>query len=209
MDARSEILQKIKQGEKDKVNLLQEPEWEEEALVPVSGDLQIVFCNELEAIGSECIGMDSYKDLSLCIQQYISENHLQSVVSPFAKIQQWCSGIVNPLEDEFIEQADAIVTFCECLIAQTGSVVMSSQLSGGRKTWAVPPFHIVVASKKQIVPTIKDALSYLSSKYEKELPSQISMITGSSRTADIEKTLVKGAHGPIKLAVFILNEDFN
>ena len=42
-------------------------------------------------------------------------------------------------------------------------------------------------------------------KYKTRLPSQITLITGPSRTADIEKTLVLGAHGPKELHVFILN----
>lgn len=68
-----------------------------------------------------------------------------------------------------------------------------------------PPLHIVIASKDQLVATLEEAYSNIQQKYIDDLPSQIALVTGPSRTADIEKTLVLGAHGPRELWVFLLH----
>jgi L-lactate dehydrogenase complex protein LldG len=69
-----------------------------------------------------------------------------------------------------------------------------------------PEIHIVVAYSSQLVPDLKDAFKEIKKKYEPEFPSVISLITGPSRTADIEKTLVMGAHGPKELYVFLIED---
>jgi L-lactate dehydrogenase complex protein LldG len=64
--------------------------------------------------------------------------------------------------------------------------------------------HIVVAYTSQLVHDIKDGLQLVQDKYGDRLPSMISLISGPSRTADIEKTLVLGAHGPKELILFLV-----
>jgi len=92
------------------------------------------------------------------------------------------------------------ITGCESLIAITGSVMVSARSGPGRKIHASPATHIVYAGLSQLQPFIKDGFNYVNSKYK---TSWIGLITGPSRTADIEKTLVLGAHGPKELIVFI------
>lgn len=105
-----------------------------------------------------------------------------------------------------LEKANAGVTACEALIARTGSVLLSSRQAGGRELSIFPPVHIVVAKVEQLVYDIKDALALVETKYE-ALPSMLSITSGPSRTADIEKTLVMGAHGPKELYVFLLEKE--
>ena len=69
-----------------------------------------------------------------------------------------------------------------------------------------PETHLIVGYTSQLVPDLKDALKNVRKKYEDNFPSQISLITGPSRTADIEKTLVLGAHGPKELYVFLIED---
>ena len=69
-----------------------------------------------------------------------------------------------------------------------------------------PETHIVVADQSQLTDYLDRALEILQNKYKNELPSLISNITGPSRTADIEKTLVMGMHGPKSLIVIISEE---
>jgi L-lactate dehydrogenase complex protein LldG len=57
-----------------------------------------------------------------------------------------------------------------------------------------------------MVMDIKDGFKLLKNKYGNRLPSMITNVTGPSRTADIEKTLVLGAHGPKELFVFLLDD---
>ncbi len=96
------------------------------------------------------------------------------------------------------------ISSCEYLIARFGSVMVSSALPGARKVFSYPHTHIVIAKENQLVAELEDALSGMKKKYGYELPSQIINITGPSRTADIEKTLILGAHGPKRFIVFVL-----
>lgn len=107
--------------------------------------------------------------------------------------------------DKFLDLKIGI-TRCEYLIARFGSVMVSSAISSGRRMFAFPETHIVIAKASQVVSELKDALSGMKQKYARKFPSQITVITGPSRTADIEKTLVMGAHGPKELYVLLIDD---
>jgi len=98
------------------------------------------------------------------------------------------------------------ITRCDYLIARFGSVMVSSDLSSGRRLFIYPETHVVIAKASQVVSELKDALKGMKQKYAEKFPSQITVITGPSRTADIEKTLVMGAHGPKELYVFMIDD---
>jgi L-lactate dehydrogenase complex protein LldG len=101
--------------------------------------------------------------------------------------------------------ADACITGCEYLVARTGSVYISSKQHLGRTATVFYPVHIIVAYAGQVVGDIGDGLNLLKKKYGNELPSMINLNTGPSRTADIEKTLVVGVHGPGEVFCFLVN----
>jgi L-lactate dehydrogenase complex protein LldG len=105
-----------------------------------------------------------------------------------------------------LDKAHAGLTFCEALVARTGSIVLSSGLSAGRTLPIYPPVHLVVGYTSQLVYNINDALQMVQQKYGNKLPSMINLATGPSRTADIEKTLVLGAHGPKAVYLFLIDD---
>jgi L-lactate dehydrogenase complex protein LldG len=88
-------------------------------------------------------------------------------------------------------------------------VLISSKQQSGLRANFFPKTHIVIAHLGQIVSTVKEAMIKLHEKYEGRLPSMTTLITGPSRTADIEKTLVMGMHGPQELIIFMLTEPLN
>jgi L-lactate dehydrogenase complex protein LldG len=100
-------------------------------------------------------------------------------------------------------QADLGVTGCDCLVARTGSIVVCTRSAGGRALSVLPPAHLVIATRSQLVADLEAAIRLLRQRYDGHWPSQLSVITGPSRTADIEKILVMGAHGPKRLALFL------
>lgn len=116
------------------------------------------------------------------------------------------TGISFWAHDRQLQEVDCGISLCECLISRTGSILVSSRQRSGRRLTIYPPTHIVVASAGQMVPDIKDAFTFMHKKYGENLPSMLSMITGASRTADIEKTLVMGAHGPKELILFLIDD---
>ncbi len=122
------------------------------------------------------------------------------------KIKDWFTAARIRFSDnkDNITQAQQGVTFCEFLISRLGSIMVSSAQVSGRRLIVYPDVHIVVAYTSQLVPDLPDALAAISEKYGKRLPSLVSVISGPSRTADIEKTLVMGAHGPREVYVFLI-----
>ena len=101
-----------------------------------------------------------------------------------------------------LESCDAGISACEALVAQTGSVLVTSKSSGGRALSILPQHHIVIARREQLIADLPAAFALIKAKYAPDnYPSLISFITGPSRTGDIERILVLGAHGPKKLTI--------
>jgi L-lactate dehydrogenase complex protein LldG len=96
------------------------------------------------------------------------------------------------------------VTGCEYLVARTGSIVLSSVQQQGRTASVYAPIHICIAFVDQLVDDIKDALVAAREKHGTQFPSLLTLATGPSRTADIEKTLVVGVHGPKEVYLFLV-----
>ena len=103
-----------------------------------------------------------------------------------------------------LEQCDVGISECDALIAQTGTVLVTSRSAGGRALSCLPPHHVVIARREQLVADLPAAMALVKQKYAGNFPSMISFITGPSRTGDIERILVLGAHGPKKLTIFCL-----
>ena len=100
-----------------------------------------------------------------------------------------------------LECCSVSLTECDALIAQTGSVLVTSRSAGGRALSVLPPHHLVLARRTQLLRDLPGAFELLKRKYAPNYPSFISFITGPSRTGDIERILVLGAHGPKKLTI--------
>jgi L-lactate dehydrogenase complex protein LldG len=104
-----------------------------------------------------------------------------------------------------VASCSAAITSCELLVARTGSILMSSAQPSGRTVSVYAPVHICIAYTNQLVYDIKEGLQILKDKYAGNLPSLITLASGPSRTADIEKTLVVGVHGPREVYVFLVD----
>jgi len=163
------------------------------------GSLLNIFKSEIELVDGEVFIVDDKKNLNIEINNYLKNNTLSKIYSNYPDLR-----INNDFKliKEFSTEIEVAITTCEYLSARTGSVVLSSH-NDGRKINIFAPIHIVIANENQILPDIDDCIVSLTKKYDK-LPSSISFATGPSRTADIEKTLILGAHGPKKLSVFII-----
>lgn len=110
----------------------------------------------------------------------------------------------NGYEKSALETCDAGLTECDTLVAQTGSVCVTSRSAGGRALSALPAHHLVIARRSQIVPDLPAAYEQLAQRYGSDYPSFLGFITGPSRTGDIERILVLGAHGPKRLTILLV-----
>jgi L-lactate utilization protein LutC len=91
------------------------------------------------------------------------------------------------------------------LIAETGSVVLASRREQPRSLSLLPPIHIAVAQRRQLLPDLFDLFSAGGARAE-DLPACWSIITGPSKTGDIELRLVTGVHGPGEIHVVLISE---
>ncbi|HTN76809.1 MAG TPA: lactate utilization protein [Pirellulaceae bacterium] len=92
--------------------------------------------------------------------------------------------------------ADIGITSCQVAIAETGTLLMSSQPGRERMASLVPPAHVAVVEAAQVVPDLFDAFALLHQNGVQHLPSNLVLITGPSKTGDIELQLTTGVHGP-------------
>ena len=171
--------------------------------------LDITFATEFSKVAGKFIYCEDEKDLQENLISLIGEKKWENIFCLEPGIKETLAEAGIPfvsLEKEF-SKMDAGITYCEYLIARLGSIMVSSKQTSGRRLNVFPENHIVIAKSSQIVADLKDALKNIKEKYVNNLPSMISVITGPSRTADIEKTLVMGAHGPRELYVFLIDEE--
>jgi L-lactate dehydrogenase complex protein LldG len=141
------------------------------------------------------------------------ENDMQEQLKHLIAQKQWTKVfcIENNWKEQFsntddLAGCDISITGCEYLIARTGTIVMSAAQQSGRTVSVYAPIHICIAYTDQLVYDIKDALVAVKEKYTGKIPSLISFATGPSRTADIEKTLVTGVHGPREVYLFLIDK---
>lgn len=166
-----------------------------EQFINVSG--QFVFCeDEIQLIENILLLADEKKWRKIYCWEKPLQDLLRKYEYPFYE------------SDKDFELAEVGFTLCEALIARNGSILVSNAGAAGRRLSIYPHFHVVIAYTSQLVMDLKDGFKLLKDKYGHNLPSMMSTITGPSRTADIEKTLVIGAHGPKELFVFLLDDSY-
>ncbi|TCO10572.1 LutC/YkgG family protein [Natronoflexus pectinivorans] len=169
---------------------------------PTPDNLIEAFQKELTEVSGEFKQFSSIEDAVKEIVSIAKELSYDSI---------WCSieNISQKISQHGIElnnspETPLAVAGCEHLISTTGSVFASSYTGPGRQVYVSAETLIIIAYETQLVPQIKDALQNLQKNNHK--PSWTGLITGPSRTADIEKTLVLGAHGPRHLIVFLISK---
>jgi L-lactate utilization protein LutC len=109
----------------------------------------------------------------------------------------------GPGREDFFA-ADIGITGVHALIAETGTLVLSSRPDEPRSLSLLPPIHIAVAHQSQLVADLFDLFEKTFQPFIGSFPSCISMITGPSKTGDIELRLVTGVHGPGELHVVLV-----
>jgi len=169
--------------------------------------LEVIFAEQLMAVSGDFVFCEDEIHLIEQLLTIAEERSWRKIYCWEPKLQELLSTYEFPYyeTDKDFDQADAGITLCEALVARNGSVMVSNASGAGRRLSIYPPVHIVLAYTSQLVPDLKDGFKLLKEKYGTNMPSMISTITGPSRTADIEKTLVLGAHGPKELFVFLLD----
>ncbi len=169
---------------------------------------EVVFASKLLDNNGKFVYCEDTETAVSILKSLIAEKKWPSVFTPDDKLIGMLkpAGIDVVSDENLFLEVKAGITRCEFLIARFGSVMVSSAISAGRRMFVFPETHIVIAYASQVVTELKEALVAMKEKYAGGFPSQVTVITGPSRTADIEKTLVMGAHGPKELYVFMIDD---
>lgn len=212
--SKENILSKIRKSLNEEQLEMPYPEIEnrcnEEIYAPDNNSLEEIFADNFNQLGGKfifCENEDALLTNLIKLHENLNWKHLLcSEKELLAQLNKNELNIAEPSELQ-IENADACITGCEVVVARTGSVILSSKQNMGRTSSIYYPIHIVVAYTDQVVNDIKDSIDLIEKKYgPNNLPSMINLNTGPSRTADIEKTLVVGVHGPGEVFCFLVNK---
>jgi L-lactate dehydrogenase complex protein LldG len=177
-----------------------------------TGDELKTFQNNWLDVSGEYISVSSEDDLGNLLTEFLSDNNIKSLVLADA---EYPPGLTEKLKSGFeiladfrsdttgineakdlCNRADAGVSLADAIISATGSIVIATNSPRDKMVSSLPEIHIVLAIKAPVFENLHD--------YLKTAPSDSAFcfITGPSRTADIEKTLILGAHGPKGVIVF-------
>lgn len=206
--AKDNILKKIREALVQPTPIpFPKSEGQSSVFVPLNQEIEIEFAERFTALQGKFAFCINEKDFTrqfnaLMTSQnwdkvYCLEDDIRALLGESVPASSNACGLAG---------CDAAVTGCEYLVARTGSIVLSAAAQSGRNTSVYAPVHVCVAYTSQLVYDIKDALEGVKEKYGDNLPSLITFATGPSRTADIEKTLVVGIHGPKEVFLFLIDK---
>jgi L-lactate dehydrogenase complex protein LldG len=170
--------------------------------------LEIMFAQKLTALNGKFVFCENEDDFISSFVALVKEHNWDNIFTAEPAVKLLLNKGKLPFSDK---EADFLklnvgITFCENLVARTGTVMITSRQLSGRRLPVYPHYHIVLAYTSQLLLTVKEALKAIKDKYGNQQPSMIAAISGPSRTADIEKTLVQGAHGPKEIFVFLVDD---
>ena len=173
-------------------------------------DKMALMIEQLRSQLAEVTIIDSKKEIPATIANILRENNLPSKVrlgeDPYWKDFSWdhsqtlerLAGPADPEDQVSLARADSAA-------AETGTLFLLSGPENPTTNNFLPETHIVVLEKKDIEGPYEDVWSKLRSRYGGDpMPRTVNMISGPSRTADIEQTMALGAHGPRQLCVIIV-----
>ncbi len=205
--ARANILNKITEALKAPVAIpFPEQISDRPVFIPNENELAIEFAEKFTSLLGKFVYCENESELVNKLAQLIHAHKWDKIYSIESG---WLDDMkeynFDPVTTDDLAACDASITLCEHLIARTGTIVLSSQQLSGRTTSVYAPIHICIAYTHQLVFDISDSLTQFKKELE-TLPSMISFATGPSRTADIEKTLVVGVHGPKEVYCFLVEK---
>ncbi len=199
--AKENILKKIRKALSHPVPLpFPQSEGTNSVFHPATDSLDVVFAQEFINMQGKFAFCMSEEEMIQQLQQLIADKQWTKI---FCNTDKWNAQFSNTIN---LPGCDASITDCEFLVARTGTIVMSAAQQSGRTVSVYAPIHICIAYTNQLLYDVKDALQALKEKYAGNIPSLITFATGPSRTADIEKTLVVGVHGPKEVYLFLVDK---
>lgn len=204
--SKENILKKIRKALSHSTPLpFPQSEGNQSVFQPLQQEMEVEFAEQFTQLQGRFIYCINQQELAFQLSSLIKKQDWNKVYCVEDKlIEPVASQLSDRLVKTDLANCDVAITGCEYLVARTGTIVISAAQPGGRTTSVYAPVHICIAYTNQLVYDLKDALQLVKDKYGNNLPSLITFATGPSRTADIEKTLVVGVHGPKEVYLFLV-----
>jgi L-lactate dehydrogenase complex protein LldG len=194
----------------------------EELLERFEAELRALDCNThrasslsmLEGILRLIVDSAAVRQVVLSRNPLVAQLEIAAMVERWGKrAAAWPSGVPEPLEaaafrDECFA-AEVGITGADFALAETGSLVLTSLSEGSQLASLAPPTHVVLYRRSQLRGSLDEVLQNLPVSVDPRRPSparSVVLVTGASRTADIEQILVRGVHGPRELHAILVEE---
>lgn len=174
-------------------------------LPAVSGNLSVRFCAQAEALQTTVDEVAQMADVPAAAARYLQSNQLpaQGCVWPALSHLAWTAAGFE-LEARAAKDEDAVgITGAFAAIAETGTLMLLSGPETPSSNSLLPETHIAIVPMQRIVPHMEDAWVLLRAEHGVP-PRAVNFISGPSRTADIEQTIVIGAHGPRRVYIVLV-----
>ncbi len=196
----------------------------------IDSDLVTAFCSALQRAGGISHAVESWSEVSPLLRRLIHESGGKNIVLsrgdwqqrldldwlfrhgpwkawltplPCSDTGEWDSANDNDALKRQLFAADVGITGADWLIAETGSVVLLSRPDQPRSVSLLPRVHIAIAESRRVLPDLYDLFNVCSPA---DLTANLIIITGPSKTGDIELKLVTGVHGPEQIHVIVARE---
>ncbi len=202
--AKENILKRIREALSNPVPLpFPNSEGNSDVFVNTNEDPLVLFAQEFTKLQGKFSFCANKEDLQDQLAKLIEEKNWTKIYSVENK---WNNILQNISIESYshLPSCEVSITSCENLVARTGTMVLGAAQTNGRTASVYAPIHICIAYTSQVVYDVKDALVALKEKYGDGFPSFVTFASGPSRTADIEKTLVTGVHGPKEVYCFLV-----
>ena len=174
-------------------------------LPQVGGDLAARFRARAEASASTCDRVARMADAPAAVARYLDAHRLpkSGCVWPRLAALDWKAAGLE-LEPRAAKGEDMVgVTGVFCALAETGTLAMVSGPDTPAGASLLPETHVALVPLARLVPHMEDAWDLMRAELGR-LPRAVNYISGPSRTADIEQTLVLGAHGPYRVHIVLV-----
>ncbi|MEX2177054.1 MAG: lactate utilization protein [Pirellulaceae bacterium] len=214
------VRQAAEMGRAYRVHLLPVPE--NVGYIGVSGDLCERFAAEVDAVGGQSYLVADLAAARVALHHLLQEagagsalcwrhdlldrlglDELLAAPGVTRHDQSTLAKLAPAEQRSMMLGCDIGITSCDCAIAETGTLMVCSQPGQERASSLLPPFYVSVVERSQIVPDLLDAFKRLAAP-SAALPSNVTFITGPSKTGDIELQLTTGVHGPGKWRVIVI-----
>lgn len=204
--AKENILKKIRKALSHSTPLpFPQSEGNQQVFEPLKQEPEVEFAEQFTSLQGKFIYCINQQEFAFQLSSLVKKQDWEKVYCVEDKLIAPVAGqLAERLVKTDLANCNVAITGCESLVARTGTIVLSSAQTSGRSTSVYAPIHICIAYTSQLVYDLKDALQAAKNKYGNNLPSLLTFATGPSRTADIEKTLVVGVHGPKEVYLFLI-----